>query len=101
MIIVNKNKANAIIAKRLTDAVQAHMDATAKARGYDNLMSAVTYADEPTILAFQEEGMAFRAWRSQVWDYCYAQLAAVLNGQRAVPTVEELISELPALVLAE
>lgn len=84
----------------LVAAVQAHMDTMARARGYDNLLSAVTYADESAVPQFQAEGIAFRAWRSQVWAYCYAQLAAIQQGIRlTVPTAEELIAELPALVL--
>lgn len=91
----------AALMKAMTDAVQAHMDAKARAKGYDNLLSAVTYAEEPTVPKFQAEGVAFRAWRSAVWAYCYEQLDAVLSGQRETPTVEQLISELPPLVLPE
>ncbi|MCX7779602.1 MAG: hypothetical protein N2491_01650 [Negativicutes bacterium] len=91
----------AALMKAMTDAVQAHMDTKARAKGYDNLLSAVTYAEEPTVPKFQAEGVAFRAWRSAVWAYCYEQLDAVLSGQRETPTVEQLISELPPLVLPE
>jgi hypothetical protein len=87
------------IQKELTDAVQAHLDGRARERGYDDIKSAVTYADEPAVLQFQLEGRAFRAWRSLVWQYCYAQLDAVLAGTRTVPTPEQLIDELPPLVL--
>lgn len=101
MIKINTEKANAIITKMLTDAAQKHMDAVAKTKGYDNLLSVVTYADEPTVPTFQAEGIAFRAWRSQVWAYCYEQLAKVLKGERAAPTSEELIAELPVLTLPQ
>lgn len=87
--------------KELTAAVQAHMDSIAKTKGYDNILSAVTYADESGVPTFQAEGIAFRAWRSAVWEYCYAQLAAVLKGEREAPTAAELITELPELVLPE
>ena len=89
------------IQKQLTDAVQDYMDSVAQSKGYDNIFTAVTYAEEPTIPKFQAEGQAFRQWRSQVWDYCYAQLDKVLKGERTVPTAEELIAELPELVLPE
>lgn len=89
------------IQKDLTSAVQAHMDSVAKNKGYDNILSAVTYADEPGVPAFQAEGVVFRAWRSAAWEYCYAQLAAVLKGERETPTAAELIEELPELILPE
>lgn len=80
-------------------AVQQHLDELAQDYGYDSIASAVTYADEPAVPKFQAEGVAFRAWRSLVWAYCYAQLDAVANGDRAQPSIGELIAELPALNL--
>ncbi|MNQ78445.1 hypothetical protein D3C85_933550 [compost metagenome] len=79
--------------------IQALLDDTAKAAGYDDIYTAVTYAEEPTVVKFQNDGRAFRKWRSLVWDYTYAQLELVLNGQRTKPTVEEFLLELPALEL--
>jgi hypothetical protein len=85
--------------KQLTDAVQRYMDSIAQSKGYDNIFSAATYAEESVIPKFQAEGIAFRKWRSEVWDFCYAYLNDVTNGIKAIPTVEQLISELPSLVL--
>lgn len=82
-----------------TVAVQNALDAAAFAAGYDDIKSAVTYADEPSVPSFQAEGQAFRLWRSLCWQYCIDQHALVMTGQRTAPTVEELIAELPALVL--
>ena len=83
----------------LTAAVQAHLDTAAQAAGYDNIYTAVTYADEPAVPKFQAEGRAFRAWRSLVWAHCYQVLADVQAGTRAIPTAAQLIAELPALDL--
>lgn len=78
-------------------AVQQHLDAAARARGYDDIRSAVTYAEEPAVPAFQAEGQALRAWRSRVWAACYGILAEVQAGTRSAPaSVAELIGELPA-----
>lgn len=96
---LNPQKSQEEQQKALTNAVQSHMDEVAQTKGYDNLLSAVTYAEELAVPIFQAEGIAFRAWRSAVWAYCYAQLAAVLNGERETPTVEDLIAELPPLDL--
>ena len=80
-------------------AVQAHMDAAAKAAGYDDVKSAVTYAEEPAVQKFRAEGQAFRAWRSLVWAKCYELLAAVQAGTRPPMTAQQVIAELPALNL--
>ncbi|PKO49020.1 MAG: hypothetical protein CVU31_02555 [Betaproteobacteria bacterium HGW-Betaproteobacteria-4] len=87
------------VAATYAAAVQSHMDAAAVAAGYDDIKTAVTYADEAAVARFQTEGAAFRAWRSLCWDYCYTQLAAVQSATRTQPTVAELIAELPDLVL--
>ncbi|MGB4065403.1 MAG: hypothetical protein WBK19_16385 [Azonexus sp.] len=80
-------------------AVQFHLDTAARDAGYDNINTAVSYAEEPAVVKFQGEGAAFRAWRSLCWAYCYAQLAAVEAQEREQPTIEALIAELPSLVL--
>lgn len=82
----------------LTAAIQAHLDATAKQYGYDNIKSAVTYADEPAVPKFQQEGLALRAWRSLVWEAAYAELALHQEGD-PIPTGEQLIEKLPAFIL--
>ena len=87
------------ISLALTAAVQAHLDAQARALNYDDIKTAVTYADEPAVPRFQAEGLVFREWRSLCWAHCYAAMAAVHLGERAIPTAEELIAELPPLVL--
>ena len=83
----------------LTASVQSHMDSQARACGYDDIKSAVTYADEPAVPKFQAEGLVFLEWRSLCWAHCYAAMAAVHLGERAIPTAEELIAELPPLAL--
>lgn len=79
--------------------VQQHLDSTAWLYGYDNLISAITYAEEPAVEAFQIEGQAFRAWRSLVWIKCREVLAQYKAGERPAPTLDELIGELPLLDL--
>lgn len=83
---------------RLTAVIQGHLDAQARAMFYDSIFTAVTYAEEPIVPKFQIEGAALRAWRSLVWDYSYGVLAAVLSEERAVPTEEDLVAELPVFV---
>jgi hypothetical protein len=83
----------------LVSTVQGLMDTKAQGYGYDSVTTAVTYADEPAIPKFQEEGQAFRAWRSQVWASAYSILGEVQAGHRSFPTVAEVPSLLPAFPL--
>lgn len=83
------------------ESIQLHLDNSARTFGYDDIKSAVTYAEEPVVLKFQLEGRAFRAWRSLVWDYCHTQLALVMAGERDKPETHEFVLELPELVFPE
>ena len=80
-------------------AAQLHMDTAAHEHGYDNIATAVSYADEPAVTKFQREGKAFREWRSLVWAFCYDMLAKYKAGAIEKPTVEQLVAALPALVI--
>lgn len=76
------------------DAIQAHLDATAKERNYDSILTMVTY-DIPTGGRFKAEAAIAANWRTSVWETAYDLLAEVQAGTRPVPTVEELIALLP------
>ena len=86
------------IQKQLTDAVQHVLDAKAQELLYDNCLSVCSYIDTG-VAKFDAEGKAFRAWRSAVWAKGYEILAQVQTGQRSIPTEEQLIAELPKLVI--
>ena len=77
--------------------LQRVMDDAARALGYDDIKTAITYADEPAVPKFQGEGQAFRTWRSLVWDACYAHPA--MSGNAPIPTPDEAEALMPALVL--
>lgn len=80
----------------LTQAVQDRLDQEAQALGYDSCLSVCSYADTG-VSKFDSEGSAFRAWRSAVWQSCYAILDQVKAGERPIPTESELLAELPTL----
>lgn len=85
------------IQKQLTDGVQAYMDSKVQERNYDNVHTCVgTYLYSP-VEKFRLEAEAVRDWVSYVWAKCYAILAEVKAGTRPVPTLEEVIAELPVL----
>lgn len=107
-IIDDRSSAETALLAGYTAAVQAHLDAVALGRDYDDMKSCVTYADAdpaPTGNAvidaltarFKADGVAARNWRSLVWATCYALLAEIRAETRPVPSVDELIAELPTL----
>lgn len=76
-------------------AVQSLLDSTAQSMNYDDIKSAVTYADEPSVPKFQDEGKRLRAWRSLVWEECYSIMEQVDAKELDAPSVQTLIDLLP------
>lgn len=81
------------IVKQYQDAVQVMLDAKAREKGYDSVLSACSYAAIANI--FQAESQAFIIWRSNVWAHGYQVLADVQNGVIPMPTLEEFLAGLP------
>lgn len=79
--------------QELTSAIQQHLDSTAQSKGYDNIISACSYASH--VNQFQQEAIIFLQWRSDCWATAINILNGVQAGTREIPTVEELISLLP------
>lgn len=77
-------------------AIQLHIDATAKSRGYADGVALAGYSTS-AIPTWAAEAASFIAWRDQVWVHAYTELAKVQGGQRAVPTIDGLIAELPTI----
>ena len=78
---------------------QANLDAFANTRGYDGILSACTYVSS-TNPKFASEAQQCVALRDATWNALYTIQADVLAGTRPLPTVEQTLSELPALVWA-
>lgn len=83
--------------QQYTDAVQAMLDATARAHSYDDLISACSYAGAPN--QFQADGIKFLAWRGNVWTKCHDVMNQVQAGTLDQPTVPALLAMLPDLDL--
>lgn len=81
------------LVEEFTGAVQNHLDAQAISKGYDNIVSACSYAGAPN--PFQAESIQFITWRGNVWAYCYQELAKVQSGERLVPELQDFLNELP------
>lgn len=82
----------------LLAAVDAHLNAAARAKGYDSILSASLRAALPAS-AFHAEGVAFGTWMDDTYAKCYDVLAKVQAEEISEPTQAELIAMLPALVL--
>ena len=88
------------IQANLTQAVQAHMDKTAQERHYDDIFTATSYVNSSDPV-FAAEASALLLWRDQVWRLCYTILDEVKAGVRPIPSVTELLNELPKFVWPE
>lgn len=80
----------------LTQAMQAHLDAEAQTRRYDNIKSAALRAGYPG--PFHDEGVAAATWMDTCFALGYTILAEVQAGTRSMPTEAELIALLPPMV---
>jgi hypothetical protein len=79
-----------------TAAIQKRLDDFAHTRNYDGILSACTYATS-AVTAFAAEGLRCVQARDATWTAAYALLADVLAGRRAMPTLSQVMAELPVL----
>ena len=89
---VQQNKINSFVA-----ATQLKLDAFAKSRNYDGILSACTYATSG-VPKFQTEGQHAVNCRDATWAKLYEILDEVTLGNRPIPSdFIEIESELPVL----
>lgn len=82
--------------ERVIQAVQLRLDAFARSRFYDGILSACTYATS-NVPKFSAEAAYCVQARDAHWAACYAILDEVQAGTRDVPTVAEVLAEMPEL----
>ena len=86
------------IKNNITQQTQNRLDQFAQTRGYDNILSACTYATSPTA-KFSSEGQYCVVQRDATWAKLLEILADVETGARPLPAnYEEIEPELPPLV---
>ncbi len=97
--LAEQEAAQQLPAKRLNDitvAVQARLDTWAKERFYDGILSLCTYATS-SVPNFALEGQRGVDNRDATWAKCYEILGQYQQGLRPLPTVAEVLAELPPL----
>jgi len=84
----------------VASAVQSLLDSTAQQRGYDNIFTLISYVTS-TNPVFQREGQVGLFWRDRVWEACLQIKNDVIAGNRPLPTIEEVLAEMPVIVWGE
>lgn len=92
LIKIKEKSMNEVISS-FEAGIQAHLDISAQEQGYDNILTACSYAAAPN--PYQAESITFVTWRGNVWAYYYSELQKVISGTRPMPLLSEIISELP------
>lgn len=93
-----QDQINAAKKAEIVADVQLRLDIFAQTRGYDNIVSACSYATSQH-QKYGPEGRYCVAAREQTWDALFAIEAEVTAGTRPLPSgYEEIKAELPALV---
>ena len=78
------------------EKTQELLDAKAREKGYDDILSACSYAGCDN--DFRAEGEAFGIWRAKVWKYGYGLLNAIAEGKHKMPkSFDEILAEMPTL----
>ena len=81
------------LAKDVEVAIQKLLDEEAQKSEYDNIHSAALRAAYPG--PFHEEGVRYATWMDACWDKRNKILSDVKVGQRPIPTIEEVMAEMP------
>lgn len=79
----------------ISSAIQNMLDTKAQSMRYDNMMSARSYAGYAN--PFQVEAQSLAVWGANCWAKAGQIDLDVSNGKRPMPTVEEVLSEMPEL----
>ena len=97
LIKVDAEKLAAITLNSYREAIDTHVDQTAKSRGYNGAASISTYVNS-SVPEWKSEAEIFVAWRDSVWVYTFGALEDIKNGDAPTPeTVEDFIATLPAI----
>ena len=82
--------------KKISISIQNHLDTKAQSLRYDNINAIGKYVGY--VNDFQAEAEALGAWASSCWKVAGQIEADVQSGVRVMPTVDEVLAELPVYV---
>lgn len=77
----------------MNNAIQQMLDTKAQEYRYDNMMSVRSYVGY--VNPFQEEAQGMAIWASNCWVKAGQIEDEVLAGTRPMPTVDEVLAEMP------
>jgi hypothetical protein len=80
--------------RSLEAAIDQHINDTARVKGYDNRVTCALRAGYPN--PWHAECLAFGQWMDSCYATFFTIMADVESGARPIPTVKQLIDELPA-----
>lgn len=86
----------ALMLRTVQEAIQSMLDAAAQARGFDSIFTAATYIGS-AVPKFAADAQALRDWRDLCWATAYAIMDDVLAGAREMPTLADVLAEMPTL----
>lgn len=95
VVAIPQEEIIATTVKAMEEAIETHINTTVKAKGYNSQDSIAKYLVSGN--PFEPECKAISLWIGSVWIYAHQVQADVLAGTRTMPTLEELIAELPKL----
>ena len=75
--------------------VQLYIDSKARAKGYDNANSCISYLNSGNA-TWKADAAAMNTWRDAVWTFCYNSAGSISVGTVPVPTKDQLLAALPA-----
>ncbi|TCL70529.1 hypothetical protein [Rhizobium sp. BK251] len=78
-------------------AIQSLIDTTALTKQFNDGVTLASYKDSTNPVWAAQAG-TFIAWRDNVWQHAYSELAKVQAGEREQPTIEAFLLELPEMV---
>jgi len=81
----------------LAATIQYLIEQISRSKQYESAVSCASYANS-TNETWKIEADTFIAWRDTVWVYAYEQLATYSGNQAPLPTVEQFIASLPAII---
>jgi hypothetical protein len=96
-VVLDEAERVAIKIKRLETAIDNLIEAEVTSRGYKTVDSIAKYTGFTNM--FQAEAEALSVWVASIWVKCYELLGQWQAGTIPEPTEEEVIAQLPALVI--